>query len=423
MGAFALVFQKFDIRMRIFFLFVLLGLHYSLAGQVTSEKLEAYFPFQDCNLFDQSGNGSSGAILGDTNCVCGVRDTGLYFDGTGDALLLVGPLADIFTTSDFSVGFYMRLTDQTPIGGSQVVMAKQAACNTEDAFWIRYVQKTNTISSSISENDTLMATVQAKLDPNQCWHYITVTRSNMRYSLYVNGVLRDSKTSKARIDLTSTSPLKIAEPVCPVDQSYHGTLDDLRFYSKALNADEINRHNLRPDQILNGDTLIYLGNSFQATTAQSCAQVYSWNPTTGVSDPASPNPIITPTAPTTYVLTLTYEDQTGGCLSRDTLTVNVIDPDTLDCDKIFIPNAFTPGSSVGRNDAFGISNPFAVNDFISFEIFDRWGGRVFAAEDAKSQWDGTTQGQPLNPGVYLYRLHYRCSGDERVKTGSLTLLR
>ena len=409
--------------MRIFSLFILLSLHCSLTGQVISEKLEAYFSFQDCKLFDQSGNGSSGAILGDTNCLCGVRDTGFYFDGSGDALLLVGPLADIFTTSDFSVGFYMRLTDQGAIGGSQVVMAKQANCNLQDAFSIRYTQKTNTISSSISENDTLFTTVQAKLNPNQCWHYITVTRSNTRYSLYVNGVLRDSKTSKARIDLTSTSPLKIAEPVCTIDQPFHGTLDELRFYSKALNEDEINRHNLRPDEILNSDTLIYLGNSFQAITAQSCAQEYSWSPTTGVSDPTASNPVITPTAPTIYILTMTYTDDTGGCLSRDSLMVNVIDPDTLDCNKIFIPNAFTPGSSAGRNDVFGISNPFAVNDFISFEIFDRWGGRVFAAEDAKSQWDGCAQGQPLNPGVYLYRLHYRCDGKERLKTGSLTLLR
>lgn len=409
--------------MRIFLLLLLLGLQPALYGQSVSEKLEAYFPFEQCDLFDQSGNGSSGAILGDTNCVCGVRDTALYFDGTGDALLLVGPLADIFTTSDFTIGFYMRLTDVQEIGGSQVVMAKQANCNTKQAFWVRYSQKTNTISSSISENDTLISTVQTKLNPKQCWHYITLVRSNARYSLYVNGILRDSKTAEARIDLTSTSPLKIAEPVCTIDQGFHGTLDELRFYSKALKEDEINRHNLRPDNITNGDTLIYLGNSFQANTSTSCAQQYAWTPTAGVSDPAAPNPVITPTLPTTYVLTTTYTDDTGRCTSTDSMVVHVIDPDTLDCNKIFIPSAFTPGSSTGRNDAFGISNPFVVTDFISFEVFDRWGGRVFSAVEAKSQWDGTAQGQPLNPGVFLYRLNYRCSGQERVKTGSITLLR
>jgi len=419
---FSAVFQKFDTRMRIFFLFILLGLHSIVSGQTVSEKLEAYFSFQDCKLFDQSGNGSSGAIIGDTNCVCGVRDTALYFDGTGDALLLVGPLADIFTTSDFTVGFYMRLTDIEEIGGAQLVMAKQANCDTKEAFWVRYSQKTNTISSSISENDTLITTVQAKL-PARCWHYITLVRSNARYSLYVNGVLRDSKTSRARIDLTSTSPLKVAVPVCPIDQAFHGTLDELRFYSKALNEDEINRHNLYPDNIVNGDTLIYLGNSLQATTSRSCAQQYSWMPTDGVSDPTSPNPIITPTVPTTYYLTTAYTDDTGRCQSRDSLVVNVIDPDTLDCNKIFIPSAFTPGSSFGRNDVFGLSNPFVVTDFISFEVFDRWGGRVFAAKDAEDKWDGAAQGQPLNPGVFLYRLSYECDGQKRTKTGSVTLLR
>ncbi len=412
--------------MRIFFLFFLVGLQSTLSGQTVSEKLEAYFSFEDCKLFDQSGNGSSGAILGDTNCVCGVRDDGLYFDGTGDALLLVGPLADIFTTSDFSVGFYIRPDTKSTkvIGGSQVVMAKQAECSTKDAFWVRYSQSTNTISSSISENDSLIATVQAKMPPNHCWYYITLVRSNTRYSLYVNGVLRDSKTSFARIDLSSTSPLKIAEPVCTVDPAFHGTLDELRFYSKALSADELNRHNLRPDEILNSDTLIYLGNAFQITTAESCAQTFSWKPLTGgVSEPDSANPMIAPTALTTYILTSTYETDLGFCSSIDSITVRVIDPDTLDCDKIFIPNAFTPGSTAGRNDVFGISNPFAVNEFISFEIFDRWGGRVFSAETAFSQWDGKAQGQPLNPGVYLYRLHYKCEGQEKLKTGSLTLLR
>jgi gliding motility-associated-like protein len=111
------------------------------------------------------------------------------------------------------------------------------------------------------------------------------------------------------------------------------------------------------------------------------------------------------------------------CQATDSIFVDVIDPDTLDCSNIFIPNAFTPGDSPGRNDVFGISNPFVVSDFISFEIFDRWGGRVFNAENAFDTWDGTFQGKPTNPGVFLYRLRYRCKGAEKVYSGNLTLLR
>lgn len=98
--------------------------------------------------------------------------------------------------------------------------------------------------------------------------------------------------------------------------------------------------------------------------------------------------------------------------------MTVIDPKTLDCNKVFIPNAFTPGETPNLNDLFGISNRFAVDEFISFEIFDRWGGRVFAAETQFDSWDGTSNGRPLNPGVFLYRLRYKCDGEEKVKAGA-----
>ncbi|MBP6826922.1 MAG: gliding motility-associated C-terminal domain-containing protein [Saprospiraceae bacterium] len=405
--------------MRFIFILSFLLAGGALAAQTVSDKLEAYFSFDNCKGIDDSGNGSSGALVGGVTCDCGLRDSSFYFNGNDDAIYLVGPFADIFTTSDFTVSFYMRPPSGQTQGGSQLVMAKQENCNTKRAFWVRYAPKTRKISSGISENDTLLVTVTHELDEGPCWQYITLTRSNARYSLYINGVLADTKTSAARIDLTSTAVLKVGEPICPLDQPFKGAFDEVRFHSKALSVDEINKYNLRADHILNNDTLIYLGNSFQINTSAPCAKEYSWTPATGISDPTLPNPIVTPPAPTTYTVTIEY----ANCLATDTVFVNVIDPDTLDCNKIFIPNAFTPGGTPGRNDVFGISNPFAVDEFISFEVFDRWGGRVFAGIDAFQSWDGYFQGQPVNPGVFLYRLNYKCDGVEKVKTGTLTLLR
>ncbi|GAB4499569.1 MAG: hypothetical protein OHK0019_36820 [Saprospiraceae bacterium] len=407
--------------MRLLFLFFTsFSLNFNaLNAQTVSDKLEAYFSFDACEGTDDSGNGSSGALIGDIACHCGLGDSSFRFDGTDDALYFVGPFADVFTTSDFTVSFYMKTPNPQQQGGSQLVMAKQENCSSKRAFWVRYAGKTRKITSGISENDSLLVTVSGELDKGPCWQYITLTRSNQRYSLYINGVLRDEKNSAARIDLSTTAVLKVGEPICPLDQPFRGEIDELRFHSKALSVDEINRYNLSADEILNSDTLIYLGNSFQVTTSTPCANQYLWSPATGVSDPTSPNPVITPEAPTFYTLTIIHEN----CQARDTIWVNVIDPDTLDCSNIFIPNAFTPGGSPGRNDVFGVSNPFAVNDFISFEVFDRWGGRVFNAQTPFETWDGTFQGKPANAGVFLYRLRYRCEGIEKVKTGSLTLLR
>jgi gliding motility-associated-like protein len=103
--------------------------------------------------------------------------------------------------------------------------------------------------------------------------------------------------------------------------------------------------------------------------------------------------------------------------------VNVIDPDTLDCSNIFLPNAFTPSASFGRNDMFRVSNPYAIDEFISLEVFDRWGGRMFNATSAFDAWDGNFGGKPVNPGVFLFRLRYKCEGEEKVKAGNLTLIR
>lgn len=392
-----------------------------MPAQTVSDKLEAYFSFDNCKGVDDSGNGSSGALKGMIACSCGLRDSAMVFVDDDDAINLVGPFADVFSTSDFTVSFYFRPTPQNgQQNASQLVMAKQDTCDLTNAFWVRYNDKFGRISSGISENDTLLATVTAELDRDACWQYITLTRSNTLYSLWVNGVLRDSRTSAARIDLTNTTPLVIGDPVCPLDLELQGVFDELRFHSKALGEDEIKKYNLRADQILTRDTLVYLGNSFQPAVTQYCVGQYVWEPIAGVDNPTSAQPIITPTATTVYELTFNYADD---CEAIDKLLVTVVDPETLDCNQVFIPNAFTPGSTPDLNDVFGISNPFAVDEFISFEIFDRWGGRVFAAVDKFDSWDGTSNGKAANPGVFLYRLHYKCDGVEKVKAGSLTLLR
>ena len=89
---------------------------------------------------------------------------------------------------------------------------------------------------------------------------------------------------------------------------------------------------------------------------------------------------------------------------------------------MYLPKAFTPNGD-GINDSYGISNPFAVRELISFEIYDRWGGRVFSTDNPFETWDGTSKGQYLNPGVLLYRVRFRCDDEEIIDVGSLSIIR
>jgi gliding motility-associated-like protein len=92
-----------------------------------------------------------------------------------------------------------------------------------------------------------------------------------------------------------------------------------------------------------------------------------------------------------------------------------------DCEKLYIPNAFTPNND-GKNDFFEVFG----DDFNEFYIviFNRWGQKVFESESMRLGWDGTTNGQPQPGAVYNGLVRYRNSkGLFREKLFSLTLIR
>jgi gliding motility-associated-like protein len=391
-----------------------------LAQAQSADKQIAYFSFDQCDVRDDSGNGPAGALDGDITCVCGIGQQGYRLDQDDNAIVVIGPSSQVFTTSDFTVSFYIRPDGNQLQSSQQVIMYKQDSCKSGRAFWVRFNGKSQVISSGISQNDTLKTVVQAKLDENPCWQLITLTRNNLAYSLYVNGTLRDTRNTPARLDLSNNSPLKIGMPLCPLDLGFLGVFDELRIFSKALAEPDLVKYNVRPDDIINSDTLIYKGNEFQIDQNANCSASFKWLPDLGVSDPLALLPIIRPEAPTTYTVQKSYDNN---CIAIDTIRVDVIDPDTLDCEKLFLPSAFTPNSSVKLNDVFGISNYFVMDQFKSFEIFDRWGGRVFNAVSPQDAWDGRFGDDPVNPGVFLYRVQYTCNGKERVRSGTVTVLK
>ncbi|HFA48733.1 MAG TPA: hypothetical protein ENJ95_06935, partial [Bacteroidetes bacterium] len=72
---------------------------------------------------------------------------------------------------------------------------------------------------------------------------------------------------------------------------------------------------------------------------------------------------------------------------------------------------------------FGISNPFTTGTILAFDIFDRWGNIVFSTVNPLEKWDGSFRGTPVNPGVFLYRLRFRCDDMEDLISGSVTVIR
>ncbi|MCB9193921.1 MAG: gliding motility-associated C-terminal domain-containing protein [Flavobacteriales bacterium] len=92
---------------------------------------------------------------------------------------------------------------------------------------------------------------------------------------------------------------------------------------------------------------------------------------------------------------------------------------------IHVPNAFTPDGD-GHNDQF---LPVIDGDLLdyTFDIFDRWGERIFTSTVPGEAWDGTVGGAPVPDGVYVWQLHYKALAHDGVKQdrmiGHVTLLR
>ena len=116
------------------------------------------------------------------------------------------------------------------------------------------------------------------------------------------------------------------------------------------------------------DTTICPGSAFNANTISN-ATTYSWSPTNGVSNPAIANPVLSPTATTTYTVTGT----TGTCSIAKTFTVTVgstvtlaVHADTTICSGAsFNANTVSNGTTFTWSPTAGVSNPAIANPVLS----------------------------------------------------------
>ena len=96
----------------------------------------------------------------------------------------------------------------------------------------------------------------------------------------------------------------------------------------------------------------------------------------------------------------------------------------LPCDcRSFVPNAFSPNGD-GRNDVFELQLNCPQVDFFQLFIFNRYGQRIFQADNPGQHWDGIFNGKALDTGTYFYYLKYKGAGKEVVEQkGDIMLIR
>ncbi|GLR17643.1 T9SS type B sorting domain-containing protein [Portibacter lacus] len=177
------------------------------------------------------------------------------------------------------------------------------------------------------------------------------------------------------------------------------------------------------------DTVEFLGDSYQLNGSHNSTVdvTISWSPADMIVCPDGGNSCLDPTvtvfSETTYTLTVMDSD---GCVVSDDVTL-----DFLNIRPLFAPNIFSPNDD-GVNDIFNLAgNAFSVSSILQFNIYDRWGNQVYSGsnlspQDLNAGWDGTINGELLDPGVYIWYATLEFLDPEvenEVITGDVTLIR
>jgi len=160
---------------------------------------------------------------------------------------------------------------------------------------------------------------------------------------------------------------------------------------------------------------VLLGESVRLTPDYDSTNIFSfvWEPGNYLTNAFVPKPNATPFETITYTVTISDTNQ---CETSATTTVFVKDSIVF-----FAPNIFSPNGD-GINDVFYV-HANAVKDFYMI-IYNRWGEKVFEANDMRAGWNGTRNGVELEPDVYVYHIQFTfLNYTQEKKKGSITLVR
>jgi gliding motility-associated-like protein len=163
------------------------------------------------------------------------------------------------------------------------------------------------------------------------------------------------------------------------------------------------------------DQQVYAGQTvtLDGTTTAINIDSIQWTPDIFLSSSTILDPTSVPTHTTQYYLTVVNN---LGCRVKDSVTITIL-PSLL-----LIPTAFSPNND-GVNDLFRPLNKNLAR--IDFQIYDRWGQKVYETDVIGDGWDGTFRNAKQDIGVYVWQAQYQLTGSTQTlsESGNVTLVR
>lgn len=394
----------------------ILAIAMMLTLHISAQQPVYQLTFDGCDAMDSVGNLDDELTSPSIDCDCGVNQDAAYFNEESDSIYLDNGVKDLLS-KDFTLSMYFW-AEPAPLSYSMFSVKRY--CDKDSSFNIRYLPNVEEVSVELAQNFGTGAFIFGKINPDRCWHHLVVVRDGQDVSLTVDGEFIETRSSQMDIVMGEKHQVRLGSSPCigSLETFMRGRIDQVKIFDRPLTLEEIIALDEKPNQILSQDTTIFAGTSFPILTGPICPTSFNWVPTTDLDDPNSLTPEVSSEETTQYFLNLDF----GTCRAQDSITVSVIDEDNIDCSNLLMPNIFTPNNDK-VNDELMISNDFIIEDLNYFEIYDRWGAKVFETNIKQEGWDGSMNGVTQPPAMYVYKIEYTCQNDTYKKVGNFSLLK
>ncbi|MFH1999585.1 MAG: LamG-like jellyroll fold domain-containing protein [Planctomycetota bacterium] len=215
------------------------------------EGLVAYWPFDEASgsvVYDESGNGNHGNIIGTPQWEDGVIGGALYFDKT---YYIDIPNAGDFLFENQSVSFscWIKLKDNADevrkiitLGDDSNQLPSINLVKYDHGFEgkIYFEQYVDNASSS----NKAFSNLKGEHFPLEKGIHLCgiFDWASMKVKLYIDGELQTSQPTLEAYDMANAGNLKLrigGSCITPAHQFYYGTIDEVRIHGRALNEDEI----------------------------------------------------------------------------------------------------------------------------------------------------------------------------------------
>jgi hypothetical protein len=221
-----------------FILFIILISSFVTVGQVPTEGLIAFYPFNG-NADDQSGNGNHGVVSGATLTTDrkGESISAYSFDGLNDGISISGfnLNPESFT---ISLWFFARTDGDA---NSKELLQRSNPLDKNDWCWNLSWHKKNgpsKVYSGIRNNNGLAADSLESASKNK-WNHVIMTWDGNTKKIYINGLLKKNHYLPGSINYNNKSGLYIGYD--SETGYFNGNIDDIRIYNRVLSLEEMEK--------------------------------------------------------------------------------------------------------------------------------------------------------------------------------------